>query len=69
MIIVDNSIISFAFNLQNGVPISAFTGQAKDEELLYMVSLLEEIYSFSDIRPLIDQKFQLSSLARKYGGV
>jgi TFIIF-interacting CTD phosphatase-like protein len=26
IIIVDNSIISFAFNLSNGVPISAFTG-------------------------------------------
>ena len=26
IIIVDNSIVSFAFNLENGVPISAFTG-------------------------------------------
>jgi len=26
MIIVDNSIISFAFNMENGVPIAAFTG-------------------------------------------
>lgn len=26
MVIVDNSIISFAFNMENGVPIAAFTG-------------------------------------------
>ena len=66
IIIVDNSIVSFAFNLQNGVPISAFTGQPNDEELLYMVNLLEEIYSFPDIRPQIDAKFKLSQLLKKH---
>lgn len=69
IIIVDNSIISFAFNLSNGVPISSFTGQKNDEELLYMVSLLEEIYSFPDIRPQIDAKFQLSHLLKKHSAV
>jgi Dullard-like phosphatase family protein len=66
IIIVDNSIVSFAFNLSNGVPISAFTGQQNDEELLYMVSLLEEIYAFPDIRPQIDAKFKLNHLLRKH---
>ncbi len=48
---VDNSIVSFAFNLDNGVPISAFTRQQPhDEELLYLVSYLEEVYSFEDVR-------------------
>jgi CTD small phosphatase-like protein 2 len=45
IILVDNSIVSFAFNLDNGVPISAFVRQPHDEELLYLVSYLEEIYS------------------------
>lgn len=49
--IVDNSIVSFAFQLSNGVPISAFTGQPKDEELLFMVTLLEEIFAADDVRP------------------
>lgn len=48
IVIVDNSIISFAFNMDNGIPISAFVGQPKDEELLYMVSFLEEIASYND---------------------
>ena len=51
VIIVDNSIVSFAFNLSNGIPIAAFTGQPKDEELLYMVTFLEELYSSHDVRP------------------
>jgi CTD small phosphatase-like protein 2 len=51
IVIVDNSIVSFAFQLSNGVPISSFTGQENDEELLFMVTLLEEIYCFEDIRP------------------
>lgn len=51
IVIVDNSIVSFAFQLSNGVPISAFTGQPKDEELLFMVTLLEEIFAADDVRP------------------
>lgn len=46
MVIVDNSILSFAYNMDNGVPISAFyTGMDKDEELLYMVGYLESCYA------------------------
>ena len=59
LIIVDNSIISFAFNLSNGVPIKAFVGEGNDEELLYMVTFLEEIYSHDDVRAHIDKTFKL----------
>jgi len=31
-----------------------------------MVSLLEEIYSFNDIRPVIDAKFKLTALLKKH---
>ena len=50
IILVDNSIVSFAFNLDNGVPVSAFMRQTNDEELLYLVSFLEELASFPDVR-------------------
>jgi CTD small phosphatase-like protein 2 len=59
IILVDNSIVSFAFNLENGVPISAFTRQIQDEELLYLVSYLEEVYSFPDVREHISKTFRL----------
>ena len=53
-IIVDNSIISFAFNLKNGVPIKAFHGDKNDDELLFMVTLLEELFTKDDVRLFID---------------
>lgn len=59
VILVDNSIVSFAFNLDNGVPIAAFTRQIQDEELLYLVSYLEEVYSFPDVREHISKTFRL----------
>ena len=45
IIIVDNSIISFAFDLDNGVPIQSFMGdEAEDKELLFLISFLEETF-------------------------
>lgn len=67
IVIVDNSIVSFAFQLSNGVPISSFTGQENDEELLFMVTLLEEIYCFEDIRPQLESRFKLQELMRLHG--
>ena len=59
VIIVDNSIISFAFNLSNGIPIKAFLGNKNDEELLFMVTFLEELFSHTDVRTHINQTFKL----------
>ncbi len=60
IVIVDNSIISFAYNMDNGVPINEFIrGMDKDEELLFMVTYLEEIFSFEDMRTHIRNTFQL----------
>jgi len=43
IIIVDNSIMSFAFDLDNGVPINSFLGTEDDDrELLFLISFLEE---------------------------
>ena len=66
IILVDNSILSFAFNLDNGVPISAFVRQPNDEELLYMVSYLEEIYSYPDVREHISKTFKLKETMDKH---
>ena len=58
MIIVDNSILSFAFNLDNGVPINSYNGTEQDDkELLYLISFLEEAYKEKDVRTTIKQSF------------
>ena len=45
IIIVDNSIVSFAFDIDNGVPIQSFLGtEEEDKELLYLMSFLEEAF-------------------------
>lgn len=59
ILIVDNSIISFAYHLNNGIPIKAYMRQEKDEELLYMVTFLEECFSYADFRSHIKKTFCL----------
>jgi CTD small phosphatase-like protein 2 len=66
IILVDNSIVSFAFQMDNGVPISAFMRQANDEELLYLVGYLEEVGSFPDVREHIRKTFKLEEQKLKY---
>ena len=58
MIIVDNSILSFAFDLDNGVPINSFVGNEEDDrELLYLYSFLEEAATAEDVRVIIRDSF------------
>ena len=64
---VDNSIISFAYQMDNGIPIKAYMRQENDEELLYMVTFLEEMFSFADVRTHINKTFCLIDLMHKHG--
>ena len=54
MLIVDNSILSFGFQLDNGVPICSFYSGgpdrgSSDQELLYLLTYLEEVYHQKDM--------------------
>jgi TFIIF-interacting CTD phosphatase-like protein len=63
IVIVDNSIMSFAFDLDNGVPIQSFIGnEEEDKELLFLISFLEEAFYSQDVRPAIREAFKLSYL-------
>ena len=63
IVIVDNSIMSFAFDLDNGVPIQSFMGdETDDKELLFLISFLEEAIYTQDVRPSIKEAFKLSIL-------
>jgi len=63
MIIVDNSILSFAFDLANGVPINSFMGtEDEDKDLLYLISFLEEAFYQKDVRLACEESFKLQYL-------
>ena len=63
MCIVDNSILSFAFDLDNGVPINSYIGNEEDDrELLFLYSFLEESVNAPDFRVKIRESFKLSHL-------
>ena len=63
IIIVDNSIMSFAFDLDNGVPINSYLGTEEDDkELLFLYSFLEECSKVEDVRVNIRESFKFSYL-------
>ena len=68
MLIIDNSCLSFAFNIGNGVPILPFYDSQTDEEMrhltYYLNCLIENIRSpsFNDVREYNDDAFGLLKL-------
>ena len=48
--IVDDSTFSFGFQLENGVPIIPFTGDAEDNELILLSQYLDHIALSKDFR-------------------
>ncbi len=49
ILIADNCIFSFAFQLANGIPVNAFSGHPADRELLFLLKYLQELSHESDI--------------------
>ena len=49
MLIVDNSIISFAFQMECGIPVSSFYGDSNDGELKLLLDYLLELYNQPNI--------------------
>ena len=49
IVIIDNSILSFAYHLYNGVPIVPFIDQANDSELMFTAHYLVSIASYDDL--------------------
>ena len=49
ILIVDDCIISFAFHLANGIPVTPFDGSADDNELYHLINYLKKIYESDDI--------------------
>lgn len=63
IVLVDNSVYSFAFQLDNGIPIVSFYDDANDEEMLHLKFFLECLNDCDDVRVKNRDAFQLSQLA------
>ncbi len=62
MIIVDNLVHSFGFQVENGVPIIEWTGDKTDQELRYLMEYLLEAKKADDMREFNKQKLKLCQI-------
>ena len=72
-IIVDNSPQAFGFQVDNGVPIESWFDDEQDRQLLKLMPLLVRLATANDVRPVLQNKFQLRTRqtrggARRSGG-
>ncbi len=62
MLIVDNLVHSFAFQLDNGVPILEFLANKKDRELYYLTEKLVGMAQCQDVRKEIRKMFNITQV-------
>ena len=62
MIIVDNAVYSFGYQLDNGIPIIPFYEDKNDEELMHLIFYIECLAKCADVREQNRKAFQLKDL-------
>ena len=62
MVIVDNSVYSFAYQIDNGIPIIPFYHEQTDEEMLHLVFYLNCLAACEDVRVQNREAFELYKL-------
>jgi len=62
MVIIDNSVLSFAFQLENGIPVLPFYSNKSDNELIYLRDYLMELHKSDNLRETNSKVFNLSKL-------
>ena len=68
MLVLDNNCLSFAFNINNGVPILPFYDNNQDEELKHLTFYLSCLYEQSvlDVRDHNQEAFGLLKLRNNH---
>lgn len=59
VVLVDNNPLSFLPNPSNGILVSSFYDDPKDDTLEAVMELLYELEDSEDVRPILDEKFGL----------
>lgn len=63
LVIIDNSVYSFAYQIDNGIPIIPFYNDSNDEEMLHLIYYLSCLASVDDVREQNRAAFELFKLA------
>lgn len=50
LVIIDNSVFSFSFHIDNGIPIIPFYADKEDEEMMHLVYYLNCLTNVEDVR-------------------
>lgn len=65
ILIIDNSVLSFAFHLDNGIPILPYYSNKKDREMLFLKDYLMNLSSTEDFRNSNGKIFNLKVLLKE----
>jgi CTD small phosphatase-like protein 2 len=66
IIIVDNAAYSFAYQLENGIPIISWHDDSYDRELYNLIDYLKAASQVNDVRELNDKTFHLRNFYEDY---
>lgn len=65
VLIIDNNVYSFAFQLENGIPILDFVGNPNDTELLKVCETLNHLKNFDNLRVECEKTFRLREIYKQ----
>eukprot|EP00826_Nyctotherus_ovalis_P013315 TRINITY_DN1357_c0_g1_i15.p1 TRINITY_DN1357_c0_g1~~TRINITY_DN1357_c0_g1_i15.p1 ORF type:complete len:406 (+),score=55.97 TRINITY_DN1357_c0_g1_i15:246-1463(+) len=66
IVILENSVVSFAANLDNGIYVPSYEGGNEDEALLPIIDFLKEIANVGDVRPYVKEFAGITKLFADY---
>lgn len=64
MVLVDNASYSFAYQIENGIPIIPFYDSKNDDQLLKLSKYLKELNKSDDIRAFNKNHFQFHKIMK-----
>jgi hypothetical protein len=62
IVLIDNAVHSFGFQINNGIPMLPFYDDKEDREMIYITHYLQSLYAEYDVRPKIRNTFWINRL-------